>query len=84
MLAYLIIQELQTLWSEEDVTVEEGILELAALATIEIQIGQTCYQQIPKPRDLGRKLLQLAKVRLPHALPHKNVKVATRKKLTRK
>lgn len=84
MLAYLIIQELQTLWSEEDVTVEEGILELAALATIEIQIGQACYQQIPKPRDLGRKLLRLAKVRLPHALPRSNTKVATRKKLSRK
>lgn len=84
MLAYLIIQELQKLWSEEDVTVEEGILELSALATIEIQIGQTGYQQIPKPRDLGRRLLRLATVRLPHALPSSNTKVATRKKLSRK
>jgi transposase len=84
MLAYLIIQELQKLWSEEDVTVEEGILELSVLTTIEIQIGQTCCQQIPKPRELGRKLLRLANVRLPHALPSRNTKVATRKKLTRK
>ena len=84
MLAYLMIQELQTLWAEADITVEEGILELSALTTLEIQIGQTCYQQIPKPRELGRKLLRLAKVRVPHALPSKNIKVATRKKLTRK
>lgn len=84
MLAYLMIQELQTLWAEADLTVEEGILELSALTTIEIQLGQTCYQQIPTPRELGRKLLHLAKVRVPHALPSKNIKVATRKKLTRK
>jgi transposase len=84
MLAYLIIQGLQKVWREEDLTVEEGMLELSALTTIEIQIGQTCYQQIPKPRDLGRKLLRLANVRLPHALPSRNTKVATRKKLTRK
>jgi hypothetical protein len=42
MLAYLIIQELQKLWREEDVTVEEGILESSALTTIEIRIGQAC------------------------------------------
>jgi hypothetical protein len=84
MLAYLMIQELQTLWAEADLTVEEGILELSALTTIEIQLGQTCYQQIPTPRELGRKLLHLAKVRVPHALPSKNIKVATRKKLARK
>jgi hypothetical protein len=84
MLAYLMIQELQTLWAEADLTVEEGILELSALTTIEIQLGQTCYQQIPTPRELGRKLLHLATVRVPHALPSKNIKVATRKKLARK
>ncbi len=66
------------------ILIEEGILELSALTTIEIPIGQTSYQQIPEPRDLGRKLLHLAKVRVPHALPSKNVKVATRKKLNRK
>lgn len=84
MLAYLMVQELQKLWSEVDLTVEEGILELSAITTMEVEIGQTGYQQIPEPRDLGRKLLHLAKVRLPDALPSRNIKVATRKKLTRK
>lgn len=83
MLAYLMVQELQNLWSEVDLTVEEGILELSAITTMEVEIGQACYQQIPEPRDAGRELLELAHVKLPHALPSRNVKVATRKKLTR-
>jgi transposase len=83
MLAYLLVQELQKVWAELNVTVEEGILELATLTTLEIHIGQTCYHQIPTPRDLGRQLLRLAQVRLPKALPSRNIKVATRKKLIR-
>src|SRR5256885_5994779 len=34
---------------------EEGLLELSMLTTMEIQIGHTCYQQIPQPREVGRK-----------------------------
>jgi transposase len=83
MLAYLMVRELQRLWSEVNVTVEEGMLELSAITTLEVQIGQSWYQQLPEPRDAGRELLELAQVSLPHALPSRNVKVATRKKLTR-
>jgi transposase len=83
MLAYILVQELQKLWEEMNITVEEGLLELSMLTTMEIQIGHTCYQQIPQPREVGRKLLELAHVSLPEALPSRNIKVATRKKLTR-
>jgi transposase len=83
MLAYILVQELQKLWAEMNITVEEGLLELSMLTTMEIQIGHTCYQQIPQPREVGRKLLELAHVSLPEALPSRNIKVATRKKLTR-
>lgn len=83
MLAYILVQELQKLWAEMHITVEEGLLELSMLTTMEIQIGPRCDQQIPQPRELGRKLLELAHVRLPEALPSRNIKVATRKKLTR-
>jgi transposase len=83
MLAYILVQELQKLWEEMNITVEEGILALSMLTTLEIQIGDTCYQQIPKPRDMGQKLLELAHVSLPEALPSRNIKVATRKKLLR-
>lgn len=83
MLAYLLVQELQKLWTDMNITVEEGIVELSMLTTVEIRIGQTCYQQIPQPREMGRKLLWLAHVRLPKALPSRNIKVATRKKLAR-
>jgi transposase len=83
MLAYILVQELQTLWAEMHITVEEGLLELSMLTTMEIQIGHTGYQQIPQPREVGRKLLELAHVSLPEALPSRNIKVATRKRLTR-
>jgi transposase len=83
MLAYLLVQELQKLWAAVNVTVEEGILELSTLTTLAMQVGQTRYHQIPKPRELGEQLLRLAHVRLPEALPSRNIKVATRRKLVR-
>jgi transposase len=83
MLAYVIVQHLQKVWAAMDCTVEEGIAELSTITTVEIHIGQTSYEQIPKPRELGSKLLRLANVSLPQAFPRRNIKVATRKKLIR-
>jgi transposase len=81
MLAYIIVHELQKLWAEIDLTVAEGISELSTIDSVEIKIGEFSYQQIPQPRDLGERLLRLAKVTLPEAIPCKGIKVATRKKL---
>lgn len=82
MLAYIIVHELQKLWADLDLTVEEGLGELITIGSIEIKIGETSYHQIPQPRDMGETLLKRANVTLPPALPYRNIKVATRKKLT--
>ena len=37
MLAYILIHELQKLWSHLDVTVQEGITELATIDSLEIK-----------------------------------------------
>jgi transposase len=81
MLAYLITQELQKRWAQLNITVEEGIQELSSLCSIEITVDNLSYQQIPEPREMGKKLLESAEVTLPKNLPCKNVIVATRKKL---
>lgn len=81
MLAYIIVRELQKLWAEMDLTVEEGVSELSTINSIEIKVGNSSCQQIPQPRYLGRKLLELANVELPSILPCRNINVATRRKL---
>ena len=84
MLSYIIIQELTKLWSEIDITVEEGIKELATIDSITIKVGDSVYNQIPNPRDLGKELLRLADVRLPDGIPYKESNVATKKKLLKR
>lgn len=81
MLSYIIVHELQKLWAEMDMTVQEAIKELSTITCDEIKLGGTSFHQIPQPRDLGATLIRLANVSLPVALPCRNVKVATRKKL---
>lgn len=81
MLAYLLIQELERLWSAIDITVEEGIEELSTINIIRIKVGECEYNQIPKPRKLGAELLKLANIELPDAILWKNNAVATKKKL---
>jgi hypothetical protein len=82
-LAYRIAQELAERWRGIDLTVQEGIHELASLCGTEIVVNRTprC-NKIPEPRKALRELLKAAKVRLPEALPCRGVRVATRKKLT--
>lgn len=85
MLAYRIIKELSQKWRELDITVEEGIKNLATLCTMEVQVNErTYYNQIPKPNDLLQQLFAKANVILPEVLPKINsekAKVATKKKL---
>ncbi len=81
MLAYIIVHELQKLWTEMDLTVEEAVSALSMINSIEIKIEESSYHQIPQPGDMGEMLLKLANIKLPEALPCRNIKVATRKKL---
>ena len=82
MLSYLVVYYLRRLWSNIDVTIEEGINELSTICGLEIRIAdEVSSQTIPEPRELGKMLLEKANVTLPDSLPCKNIKVSTRKKL---
>jgi len=82
MLAYRIIQALAARWQSLDITVEEGLDQLATLCVTEVHIaGKAPYHQVPKPREAVQKLLQAADVRLPAALSAREVAVTTKRKL---
>ncbi len=82
MLAYLFAYELRRLWKDVEATLEEGMLELSSICGIKLQIGgEICTQTIPKPRQLGKQLLEKAQISLPDVLPCSNINVVTRKKL---
>lgn len=85
MLAYLITRELAKRWSHLNLTVSEGINDLTTLCANEVIInGKPHCHQIPQPRHTLQKLLEAAGVRLPKVLPHKGVKVTTKKKLQKR
>jgi hypothetical protein len=82
MLAYTIIKELATRWQPLDLTVKEGIDQLATLCLTEVRINdQAPYHQVPTPRDTLQRLLDAAQVRLPKILPSRGVTVTTKTKL---
>jgi transposase len=84
MLAYLLAYQLRRLWYDVELTVEEGIKELASICSVEVVSpdGKLSYQTIPEPRELGKVLLNKTGASLPDAIPCRNVNVDTRKKLT--
>ncbi len=83
MLAYLIRRELSRAWISLDVTVEEGLHQLQTLCSTEVKVegGGGCLR-IPGPNPSAAALLQALKIRLPNALPHNEIPVVTRKKLS--
>jgi len=82
MLAYRIVAELAQRWLSLDITVEEGLDQLASLCATNVSLkGQVRCQSIPKPRPAVQQLLDAAGVRLPQALPSKGARVTTKKKL---
>lgn len=82
MLAYLIRRELEKAWVGLNVTVEEGLKQLATLSSMEVEIeGKGSCYQIPEPREQSRELLQALNIRMPHAIPRRTVRVVTKKKL---
>jgi transposase len=82
MLAYLITRYLQHVWSEMDLTVEEGLHQLSMVCSMEIVIhNQSAYHTIPTPDPTVATLLEAAQVRLPKVLPHLGTHVVSRKKL---
>jgi hypothetical protein len=82
MLAYSIIYTLASLWRDLDLTIQEGLDQLATLCLTEILIPNTPVSyQLPAPRDSVRQLLDAAHVRLPAKIAPKPSRVATRAKL---
>lgn len=82
MLAYMIVRYLQQAWNEFDLTVEEGLKQLSTLTSIEMKVkDQQSVLKIPKPREQSGNLLKALNIKMPTALPHKEVSVVTKKKL---
>ena len=82
MLAYLITNHLQQAWAGFNLTVEEGLKQLALIVSTKIVIkGQESCQRIPRPANTAAQLLEAAKVHLPQALPDLGALVVTRKQL---
>ena len=82
MLAYKMVRYLKDAWKSLDITVEEGVHELASICATEVKIGDVGYQTVPQPRPMGKALLKAIDATLPEAIPSRNIEVATRKKLT--
>ena len=83
MLAYLIVRELQKLWADLDLTVEEGLSHLAYLCSLKVRMGskETIVQRIPEPDQTSSDLLKAADITLPKVLPSRDICVVTRKKI---
>ena len=82
MLAYMIIRILRGAWQKFDLTVEEGLKQLSTLCSMEMKVkNQALCLKIPRPRERSRQLLKALDIRMPLALPHRKVRVVTRKKL---
>jgi len=85
MLAYLIVRQLRRAWADLDLTVEEGLGQLATLSTMRVSVslahGGGEAHKIPRPRPASRQLLKAAGVRLPSALPSLGAHVVTKRKL---
>ena len=82
MMAYRIVKELSVRWQNMNLTVQEGIDELATLCANEVLLdGAVQFNQIPEPRESVKKLFDATNVRLPKSLPCCGIKVTTKKKL---
>ena len=84
MLAYKIVRYLAQSWRELGVTIEEGVQELDSICLNTVMnTGKVSFKVIPKPRLLGRKLLEALNMQLPKIVPDKVIIISPRKKLVR-
>ncbi|OOP56050.1 MAG: hypothetical protein AYP45_11275 [Candidatus Brocadia carolinensis] len=61
---------------------EGGLEQLATICSMEVTVkghNARC-QKIPRPRQQSRELLEALQIKLPEALPSRNLRVVTRKK----
>jgi transposase len=83
MMAYMIVKQLRSAWNGLDVTPEEGVKRLTSLTCTKMEIKNmaSCWK-IPRPRKELKELLDALGIIMPLALPHKDINVDTRKKLS--
>ncbi|MCX6880513.1 MAG: IS1634 family transposase [Verrucomicrobia bacterium] len=82
MLAYILVRELARRWIDLDLTVEEGINQLATLCVTEIiSDGKARCGTLPKPRPDVAELIARSGIQMPAVIRSRGVKVATKKKL---
>jgi len=82
MLAYLVRRELERAWRPLDMTVEEGLDALKTLCTMTVTVddGHSLHQ-IPAPRPNSQQLLDALDIKMPSALPSRDIMVDTKRKL---
>jgi transposase len=83
MLAYKVVRYLAECWRDIDVTIEEGVKELDSICLNTIMNGGKGFQVIPKPRLLGKRLLEALDIELPTIIPDRGITISPRKKLVR-
>ena len=83
-LLYMIEKALREAWRGINVTVREGVEELARINTIEVEVKGIKYNQIPEPGELGMKLIKALGLSMPVAIENRGITVATRKKINNK
>ena len=82
MLSYMIERELEKCWRNENLTVREGISNLAKITILKIQKGQeTPFCIIPEGDETTQRLLDLADIKLPPTVKPRKKEVYTRKTL---
>ena len=71
-LAYVIIRALRQAWRHLDLTVEEGVAQLATLCALAVRVpGQEPCCRVPKPRGTSQRFLEAVGVQLPDVLPQR-------------
>jgi transposase len=80
MLAYMIIQELNKLWKEINITTEEGLTHLSAIVETSLLLpGGQILSRIPEPSTQNKALLDAAGIKLPASLKNSKAVVSTYK-----
>ncbi len=82
MVASMIIRALRQAWAHLDLTVEEGIDQLATLCVMDVHLeGHGTFCRIPKPRASSQRLLEAVGTHLPETRLARKARVVTRKQL---
>jgi transposase len=82
MLAYILVRELARRWIDLDLTVGEGIHQLATLCVMEmVGAGKAQCGTVPQPRPDVQELIARSGIPMPVVIRIHRTKVATKKKL---